>query len=79
MYTFYLVEHDHIFWTGVLATVESHCNVSSDILKVYAIRTLNALTRAIMPLKLIIVNKKKVQLEDFPIALVSAFFILLKH
>ena len=35
VYTFYLVEHDLIFRTGFLATVESHCIVPFDILKVY--------------------------------------------
>ena len=54
-----MVEHDLIFRTGILATVESHCNVTFDILKVCTgtfqntvdIRKLNALTRAIMQLK----------------------------
>ena len=35
IYTFYLVEHDLIFRVGFLATVESHCNMPFDILKVY--------------------------------------------
>ena len=51
----------YLFRTGFLATVESHSNVPFEILKVYTgtfqntvdIRKLNALTHAIMQLKLL--------------------------
>ena len=56
-----MIEHNLIFRTGFLATVESHCNVPFEILKVYTgtfqntveIRKLNAFTRAIMQPKLL--------------------------
>ena len=51
----FILVDDLIFRTGFLATVESHCNVSFEILKVYTgtfqntvdIRKFNALTHAI--------------------------------
>ena len=57
----YLNEHDLIFRTGFLATVESHCNVSFEILKVYSgtfqntvdIGKRNELTHVIMQHKLL--------------------------